>query len=301
MKQADIHPVPDVYAWDQADVIANYARQHGQKLTGHALLWHQQVPAWMFDGITAGDASSLETLKSRLKSHIEAVVGRYADVVDNWDVVNEAISDTADKQYRDGSEDSKWFELFGSEEYIYWAYKYAKDALEAQAPGSSSGKLYYNDYTSTVKADKILKMLAWLKDTKGIQIDGVGFQSHENLTWPSTADLQVAFDKFKTAGYKVKISELDITVYSDYGTGTFVASPAVQLTPELEARQAKRFADLFTLYRANKDLITSVTLWGVSDDQSWLNDVPVPGRGDFPLLYNAAHMPKAARAAILNF
>jgi hypothetical protein len=109
MKQADIHPAPDTYNWADADAIADFARQRGQKLTGHALLWHQQVPAWMLDGVTAGDAVSLETLKSRLKSHIEAVVDRYADVVDNWDVVNEAISDTADKQYRDGSEDSKWF------------------------------------------------------------------------------------------------------------------------------------------------------------------------------------------------
>lgn len=52
-----------------------------------------------------------------------------------------------------------------------------------------------------------MKLLAWLKDDKGLRIDGVGFQSHENMTWPSTTDLQTAIDKFKTAGYKVKISE----------------------------------------------------------------------------------------------
>ena len=70
-------------------------------------------------------------MKSRLKAHIEAVVDRYADVVDTWDVVNEVLSDDKTKQYRDGSEGSRWYELFGSEEYIYWAFKYAKDALEA--------------------------------------------------------------------------------------------------------------------------------------------------------------------------
>jgi len=300
MKIAKIHPAEDTYAWEATDQIADFARQHGMKLTGHTLLWHQEAPDWMFAGVTAGDAQSLELLKSRLKAHIEAVVGRYADVVDNWDVVNEALSDDKTKQYRDGSEGSKWYEVFGSEEYVYWAFKFAKDALEANAPGSSAGKLYYNEYTATQKADKMLKMLAWLKDEKGMTIDGVGFQSHEIMTWPSTTDVQTAINKFKSAGYKVKISELDVSVYNDYATGSFVASPAVEYTSELEAKQAKRFADLFTVYRANKGEITSVTIWGISDEQSWLN-ATVPGRADFPLLYNAQHQPKAARAAIVNF
>jgi endo-1,4-beta-xylanase len=301
MKIQDIHPVEGSFSWAEADRVADFARQNGMKLTGHTLLWHRQAPDWMFAGVTAGDAASLETLKGRLKAHIEAMVDRYADVVDNWDVVNEAISDTAAKQYRDGSEQSRWFELFGSEEYIYWAYKFAKDALEESAAGSSAGKLYYNEYVVTTKADKILKLLAWLKDDKGLKIDGVGFQSHENMTWPSTTDLQVAIDKFKTAGYKVKISELDITVYSDYSMGSFMASPALPFSAELEAKQAKRFADLFALYRKNKDVVTSVTFWGVSDDNTWLDNEPVAGRDDFPLLYNDQHAPKAARAAIMAF
>lgn len=300
MKIADIHPSEETYYWDEADRVADFARLHGMKLTGHTLLWHRQAPDWMFTGVTAGDAASLELVKSRLKLHIQTVVNRYVDVVDNWDVVNEALSDTTDKQYRDGEEGSKWYELFGSEEYIYWAFQFAKDALEANQPGSSAGKLYYNEYTATVKADKIVKLLAWLKE-KGITVDGVGFQSHENMTWPSVADLQAAINKLQAAGYKVKISELDVTVYSDYSTGSFVPQPAVTYTPELATRQAQRFADLFALYRKNKDVITSVTFWGVSDDRTWLDDEPVAGRNDFPLLYDDQHQPKPARAAIMNF
>jgi endo-1,4-beta-xylanase len=301
MKIQDIHPAEATFEWAEADRIADFARQKGMKLTGHTLLWHRQAPAWMFEGVTAGDAQSLETLKMRLKAHIEAMVERYADVVDNWDVVNEALSDTTGKVYRDGTEQSTWYELFGNQDYIYFAFQYAKDALEANAPGSSTGKLYYNDYTATLKADKILTLLSWLKDEKGLTIDGVGFQSHEQLHWPSTTDLQTAINKVSAAGYKVKISELDVSVYNDYMTGSFVAAPAVELTPELEARQATRFADLFALYRKNKQHITSVTFWGVSDDNTWLDNEPVPGRNDYPLLYNDAHAPKAARAAIMDF
>ncbi len=243
MKEEDIHPAEASYDWAEADRIADFARSHGMKMTGHALLWHRQAPDWMFAGITAGDPVGVELLKSRLKAHIEAVINRYADVVDNWDVVNEAISDDPAKIYRDGSEQSKWYELFGSEEYIYWAYQYAHDALEANAKGSSAGKLYYNEYSVTVKADKILTMFAWLED-RGIQIDGIGFQSHETMTWPAPSDLQEAFDKFVAAGYEIKISELDVTVYNDYATGNFVASPEVPYTAALETAQAQRFAEL---------------------------------------------------------
>jgi len=300
MKIEVIHPEPDRYDFTEADRIADYARAHGMKLTGHTLLWHRQAPDWMFDGITAGDADSLELLKSRLKDHITTVVGRYADVVDNWDVVNEAISSYSNRVYRDGSEGSRWYEAFGSEEYIYWAYQYAYEALEALEPGSSAGKLYYNDYSTIAKADKIMQMLSWLEQ-KGIHVDGVGFQSHDSLTYPSPSELQGAFDQFVNAGYKLKISELDLTVYSDYATGSFVASPQVELTPELEAKQAQRYAALFAVYRQNRDAITSVTFWGLSDDQSWLNYEPVFGRNDYPLLYNRDHQPKAALDAILDF
>lgn len=300
MKAADIHPTEATFEWAEADAIANFARQHCMKMTGHALLWHRQAPAWMFKGIVAEDPASLETLKARLKAHIEAVVARYADVVDNWDVVNEAISDADAKTYRDAAEGSKWFEMFGSREYIYWAFVYARDALEAHAPGSSKGKLYYNEYVLTKKADKVLKMLAWLKG-KGIDVDGVGFQSHEQLDWPAVADLQAAFDKLSAAGYKVKISELDVTVYADYATGVFDPEPEVPLSPALEATQAKRFANLFALYRKNKALITTVTMWGISDDRTWLDNEPVVGRDDYPLLFNDAHEPKAARRSIMSF
>jgi len=300
MKMQNIHPAEDTYDWAAADRIADFARSHAMKMTGHTLLWHKQAPEWLFAGVTATDPASLELLKSRLEAHIFAVIGRYADVVDNWDVVNEAISSDPAKVYRDGSESSKWYELFGSEEYIYWAYQYAHDALEGITPGGSAGKLYYNDYEVTLKVDKILTMFTWLK-SRGIRVDGVGFQSHEGMAWPAPSDLQGAFDEFVAAGYKLKISELDVTVYDDYATGSFVPSPAVPYTPELETAQAQRFAALFTVYRNNHSNISSVTFWGVSDDHSWLNNQPVVGRADYPLLYNQAHTPKAARAAIMKF
>jgi endo-1,4-beta-xylanase len=73
------------------------------------------------------------------------------------------------------------------------------------------------------------------------------------------------------------------------------------MTAELAAKQAQRFADLFALYRKNKDQISSVSFWGVSDDNTWLDNEPVVGRNDHPLLYDDQHAPKPVRAAIMAF
>ncbi len=299
MKTETIHPAEATFNWVEADRIAKFGRDNGMKLAGHTFVWHRAQPAWLFSGVTAGDATSLATLKARLKTHIEALIERYGDVVDNWDIVNEAISDDSAKRYRDGAEGSQWFALAG-EEYIAWAFQLAREALETREPGSSKGKLYYNDYSMTLKVDRVLAMAAWLKNDKGITIDGIGFQGHYNLTWPSVKDLQAAFDKIIAAGYRIKISELDLTVYSDYHTGSFKPQPMVNFTPELETQQAQRYRELFELFRANKQHITSVTFWGVSDERSWLNNEPVKGRTDYPLLWDAMHKPKAALQTILD-
>jgi len=123
-------------------------------------------------------------------------------------------------------------------------------------------------------------MLAWLKDEKGISVDGVASE-HETMSWPSTADLETAIGKFETlvTGEDQRARR---HVYDDYSTGSFVPSPQVEFTPELAQKQAKRFADLFALYRKKKGEISSVTFWGLSDDQTWLDKRPVPNRNDYP-------------------
>lgn len=300
MKAAVLHPTETGYAWTEADAIADYARANGMKMTGHTLLWHRQQPDWFFAGLTPGDAASIETLKTRLKSHIEAVVARYADVVDNWDVVNEVISDDTSKTYRDAADGSPWFEYFGSEEFIYFAFLYTRDALEALEAGSSTGKLYYNDYNVNLKIDGILEMAAWLEE-RGIHIDGIGDQAHYRMEWPPIAELRTTYDRIIEAGYLIKVSELDVSLYNDYPSGTFEPAPEVEFTAELETAQAARYRALFELYREKADHITSVTFWGLTDDRTWLDHEPVENRNDHPLLWDDLGQPKEALGALLDF
>ena len=297
MKPQVLQPTEGAFDFNSADKVADFARSHNMKMTGHVLVWHKQTPSWMFRDLTNGDPDDIEILKHRLKTHIETVVTRYYDVVDNWDVVNEAMSEDLVETYRT---DSKWFQVFGSEAYIYWAFQYAKDAMEAIEPGGSEGKLYYNEFDCSVKSNKIIEMLNWLESEKGIRIDGVGLQGHWGLEFPNNFSIQRTMDKFIQLGYKIKISEMDLSIYQDYQNGPDDVETAKPFTPELETAQATRYGQIFSLFRTYSDYITSVTIWGISDDDSWLNDYPVHGRNDYPLLFDINHQPKEAIDAILD-
>ncbi len=110
----------------KADEIANFARQNGLRMSGHTFVWHQMQPGWFFQ--ESGKPTTKEVVDKRLKDHIFEMTKRYADVVDNWDVVNEAISDSPGKTYRDGDEGSPWFKAYGGPEYIKAAFQHAAAA-----------------------------------------------------------------------------------------------------------------------------------------------------------------------------
>ncbi|MCR6721397.1 MAG: endo-1,4-beta-xylanase [Chitinophagaceae bacterium] len=57
---------------------------------------------------------------------------------------------------------------------------------------------------------------------------------------------------------------------------------------------SKDYQALFNLFLKHRDKIDRVTFWGVHDGQSWLNGWPVPGRTNYPLLFDRNFQPKPA-------
>ncbi len=290
MKCARIHPSEDTYNYAPADELADFARKHEMKMTGHALVWYRETPDWLVKG-------DKKAVLAKLESHIDTVVARYADVTDNWDVVNEAISDTPDKMYRDGAEGSKLFAVLG-EDLITEAFRYADEAA------TKSGKdiaLYYNDYNMAKpdKLDKVLKMAKKLR-AAGIRIDGIGAQAHWTMNWPPIPQVQAMIDKITAAGFKVKISELDVSLYTNDDWDNEKWQAEMEFTPELAQAQAARYKALFDLFAKNAEHITSVSVWGLSDDRTWLDDMPSKGRNNHPLLFDDADAPKPAYFALFE-
>jgi hypothetical protein len=83
--------------------------------------------------------------------------------------------------------------------------------------------------------------------------------------------------------------------------GTRQYDPYPNGLPEAVQRdQAKRYADLFSLFRKHRDKFSRVTFWGVHDGQSWRTYLPITGRSDYPMLFDRRCQPKPALNAVVR-
>ncbi len=296
MKWECIHPSsgsgPAAYDFRRADTIVEFASRHGWSVRGHNLVWHQQCPSWVFQE-GAGSASR-ERVLGRMREHIAALLVHFRGSVYCWDVVNEALSERA------GSwrVDSPWFRAAGAEvdgtgvpEYVLRAFQYARAA-------DPSVQLFYNDYRieSGDKLRGALELVRALR-SKGL-IDGVGIQGHWTIFEPDPEDVRHAIVSFASLGVKVQITELDLSVFRSGDSASLPALPS-----ELERRQAKQYGALFKVFReeAQAGRLSGVTFWGIADDHTWLDDYPVKGRKDWPLLFDTAQRPKSAYGTVTQW
>lgn len=298
LKWENIHPQPGTYAFDIPDQYVAFGEKHHMFIVGHNLVWHHQVPAWVFTD-KRGNFVNRKTLLKRLRDHIHTVVGRYKGRIQSWDVVNEALNE-------DGTlRQSQWLKIIG-EDYIAKAFQYAHEA-DPQA------QLTYNDFAleNEPKRNGALALIARLK-SQGIPVTSVGLQGHNGLTWPSIEDEDKTISAFAKLGVKVVISELDINVlpHATQQQSAEVSlnvqqdpklNPYVNgLPPSVQQELAKRYADLFRVYLKHRNVITRVTFWCVTDRDSWLNDWPVKGRTSYPLLFDRSGQPKPAFQAVIR-
>ena len=259
LKWENVHPALDKYDFTIPDQYVAFGEKNHMFIVGHNLVWHNQVPAWVFHD-DKGNLLTRDALLARMRDHIHTVVGRYKGRIQTWDVVNEALNE-------DGTmRQSMWEKIIG-DDYIAKAFEYAHEA-DPQA------QLNYNDYT--------------------------------------TDQIDAAISSFAKLGVKVAITELDIDVLpratrqqtADV-TLNIAQNPALNpyvngLPDAVQQQLAKRYADLFAVFLKHRDVVNRVTLWGVTDADSWRNDWPVRGRTSYPLLFDRAAQPKPAFTAVVQ-
>jgi len=306
MKAGPINPQPGIFHFDPADNIVEFGIKNNMFIVGHTLVWHNQTPDWFFLDET-GNPNTPEAQIERIRSHIEVVAGRYAGKVHAWDVVNEVIAD--DGSYRP----TTWVEGVGSgDELVKMAFTFASQ----YAPDA---ELYYNDFNAwrPAKRDGIARLVRMLQE-EGIRIDGVGIQAHWGLNFPKNEYIEAALDTFALLGVKVMITELDVDVLPLTREGQIIGRgmmhPQFQLEefeefldpykeglpPEVEQQLSDRYEELFMIFYSRRDKISRVTFWGTHDGMSWKNGYPVPGRTNYPLLFDRERKPKSAYAAVMR-
>lgn len=298
MKHEEIHPEKNRYNFTKSDEFVQYGQKYKAKIIGHTLVWHSQCAPWLFVD-DKGNTISRDTLIARMRSHIYTVVGRYKGKIQGWDVVNEAFND-------DGTlRSTPWLQIIGPE-YIEMAFRFAHEA-------DPNAELYYNDFNvyKAAKCDSIVSFMKKVRD-KGVRIDAIGEQGHYLVRENQSAAIEKSIVKIADAGFKVMITELDISVLP-FPHGDITAEVSVHyksqpeynpfrngISKDAEAKFNKYYTDLFEVLNRHAKVVDRVTFWGLTDADSWKNNWPIGGRTDYPLLFDRTNQPKEAYFKILE-
>ncbi|MBQ6661293.1 MAG: endo-1,4-beta-xylanase [Lachnospiraceae bacterium] len=308
----------------------DWGREHGMKMRAHVMVWHSQCAQEAFckeykPVFVPVDPEKLkenprlrffqkldpvcfvdrDTMLKRLESYIDSMLDYlyregYAEQIYAWDVVNEAI-ELADKT-ETGLRNSYWYQVIG-DDFIYWAFRFAKaavmkhsvkyagvygiDAADEAALARIRPTLVYNDYNEW-QPDKKAAIIAALKREghghgsilgEGL-IDGIGMQGHisDNNDIDEYID---ALNEYASLVREVQITELDVK--------------CTCTNQNREYYQAVFYKEFFERLIAAKKAganLTSVTVWGLTDDNSWI-------RGADPLLFRKDLSAKKSHEALV--
>ena len=282
------------------------------KVRGHVLVWHSQAPEWFFheDWDKEKPDASPKEMDARQEWYIKTVLEHYTgndspykDMFYGWDVVNEAVSDGSGT-YRHEDEKSSWWRVYQSEDFIVNAFRYAN----RYAP--SDLELYYNDYNECVeiKVSGIEKLLTEVKShekdaTLPTRISAMGMQSHHTVSSPTARQLKDAAIRYGKIVGKIQLTELDLKASNDFdGTDATLQDEYT--------RQAYRYKEIYDIMRevdAMDDIdVNGITVWGVIDGNSWLQDSSDVGGGadgskrQVPLLFDDDYKAKPSFYAFVN-
>ncbi|MBI9116118.1 endo-1,4-beta-xylanase [Sanguibacter suaedae] len=265
MKWDSTEPNRGTFTWGGADEVAQFAADNDAELYGHTLVWHSQLPSWV-SAITDPD-----DLRTAMTEHVSAVAGRYAGDVTAWDVVNEAFEG-------DGTRRRSVFQERLGDGYI-------EDAFRAARAADPDARLCINDYSTDGINAKSTAIYELVRDflARGVPIDCVGFQSHL-IVGQVPSSMEANLRRFSDLGIDVRITELDIRT----------------TTPPTPAALERQAADYRTVVEACLAVTRcdGVTLWGVSDANSWIPGV-FPGQGA-ALLWDEDYATKPAYTAVAD-
>jgi endo-1,4-beta-xylanase len=288
MKWGSLQPTEGVFTYANADAQVAFAKANNMLVRGHTLVWHTQNPAWLFNDASGQPMTPTPENKAlllgRLENHIRAVMTHYKGDVYAWDVVNEVI----DPAQPDGFRRSPWFNITGTD-YIERAFRVAHEV-------DPDARLYINDFDTTnpVKRQFLYNLVADLK-SRGVPLDGVGHQMHNNVDFPSAQAIVDTINLFHDLGLDNQITELDVSVYSNSFPGP--VTDYADIPAERFVRQGYRYRAFFEAFRQLKGKISSVTFWGQADDHTWLTSA---ARVNAPLLFDTSLRKKLAYWGVVD-
>jgi endo-1,4-beta-xylanase len=266
MKWDTTEPSNGTFNFGPGDQIVSFATSHSDRIRGHNLVWHSQLPSWV-------SSLPLNQVQSAMETHITTEVTHYKGQIFAWDVVNEPFND-------DGTYRTDVFEqaFGGGEQYI-------ADAIKTAHAADPNAKLYINDYNiegSGAKSNAMFTLAQQLL-AAGVPLGGIGFESHFILG-QIPSDMQSNMQRFANLGLDVAVTELD---------------DRIQL-PASSANLAQQATDYSNVVKdcLGVSRCVGVTQWGVGDADSWIPGF-FSGFGA-ATMYDNNYQPKPAYNAVVT-
>jgi endo-1,4-beta-xylanase len=282
-----LQPTPERHDFTGVDADYDWARAHGMKFRGHALVWGEQAPLWF------SDLPDRSAAIGALERHVTATCRHFAGRMQSWDVVNEAILLPAGRA--DHLRPQVFLDKIGPE-YLDISYHAARAA-------DPSACLVYNEFGIEMELpDQLAKRQALFDlidgfKKRGVPLDAVGLQSHLYVAEMPHFD-EKAFSRFLdelvARGLQIMLTELDVV---DKGAPSDITARDAAV-----AAIYRRYLDVALANR----VVTTVVTWGMTDRISWIVSIPNPrtkrddGLPPRPLPFDADMHPKPAYAAIAD-
>lgn len=241
-------PEQGVFNFTGGDAFLDLAEATGKRVRCHNLVWYNQLPDWVTSPAVNWTS---ETLTSVIQDHAYALVSHFGDRCYAWDVVNEALSDSPAGAWQSNI----FYDTIGPE-YFFTAFEAAARAV---SDNDLSVKLYYNDYNIESPGNKSAAAQGLVAElqARGIQVDGVGLESHFVVgSTPSRDEQEANMRAFVDLGVEVAVTELDVRL----------------VLPGNETTQAQQVEDFYGTVAAcvSVDGCVGVTLWDFVDTYSWI-------------------------------
>ncbi|RMX96264.1 hypothetical protein D0868_11277 [Hortaea werneckii] len=276
MKFVYTEPEQGVFNFTGGDYFLNITDPTKDYIRCHNLVWGSQLPTWITNPSTNWTNA---TLSAALHNHVYTTVSYFGDRCYAWDVVNEGLSDSPAGSYMENI----WYNVIGPE-YIPMAFAAAQQAVE---DNDLSVKLYYNDYNIEYLGNKSLAAQDIVTELKGrgIQIDGVGLESHFIAgNTPSQSAQEDNMRAFVSLGVDVAVTELDVRLNLPPNATT-------------EAQQKRDYYNTVAACVA-VDGCVGITVWDFVDTYSWIpGTFTGQGYGDLFLQPDGADTPLVKKAA----
>jgi endo-1,4-beta-xylanase len=232
---------------------ARWFIDRGCTVKGHPLVWHTLAPRWLLD------LPSME-VEAVVRARITREVTDFADVINTWDAINEAVIMPVFEKEANGI--TPLSERLGRVEMVRLAF----DTARAANPGAT---LILNDFDMTPAYEHLIEASL----DAGITINGIGLQSHMHQGYWGEAKTLSVLERFSRFGLPLHMSETtllsgrlmppEIEDLNDYQV------PDWPSTPDGEERQADEFVRHYTTLLRHP-AVQSATYWGLTDNGSWL-------------------------------